>query len=260
VGRATYPLGPQESRSGSPSGGQQVFRKRQLESRVVRAEYTRYTVPGWGVGELWTSDEAVLGHDFSFTDEIRSSDDASGRPVAAGDGAPPAAAGPGARPRERSQARPRARPHEGAGSPPTGTVPVIPARMGNGFVPDLERASSGPRVDPGALVDRFEAFLAGADVRLEAVPLDLTWATPFQQAVAASLRAVPRGEVVSYGELAALAGYLGAPRAVGTFCARNRFAFLLPCHRVVAAAGLGGYGSAGVRVKRRLLGLEGVDL
>ena len=63
--------------------------------------------------------------------------------------------------------------------------------------------------------------------------------------------------MVGYAELAALAGYPGAQRAVGTFCARNRFAFRR-CHRVVGADGIGGYGSAGVAVKRRLLALEGV--
>ena len=90
------------------------------------------------------------------------------------------------------------------------------------------------------------------------VPLDLVDCTAFQHAVVFSLRAIPRGEVVGYGELAALAGYPGAARAVGTFCARNRFAFFLPCHRVVASDGIGGYGSAGIAVKRRLLALEGV--
>jgi len=59
-------------------------------------------------------------------------------------------------------------------------------------------------------------------------------------------------------ELAALAGHPGAQRAVGTFCAHNPFAFLLPCHRVVGSNGIGGYGSAGIAVKRRLLALEGV--
>ena len=76
----------------------------------------------------------------------------------------------------------------------------------------------------------------------------------------AALRALPRGEVVSYGEVAALAGYPGAARAVGTYCAHNRFMFLVPCHRVVGANGLGGYGAAGLGVKRRLLALEGVAL
>jgi len=63
---------------------------------------------------------------------------------------------------------------------------------------------------------------------------------------------------VSYGELAASAGYPGAARAAGSFCAGNRHALLVPCHRVVAANGIGGYGATGVDVKRRLLALEGV--
>lgn len=119
------------------------------------------------------------------------------------------------------------------------------------------RRASGEAAE---LVGRLTAFLEGADVELGDVQLDLGWCTPFQRAVAEAARTVPRGEVVSYGELAALAGYPNAARAAGTFCARNRFAFFLPCHRVVAADGIGGYGSAGVGVKRRLLALEGVRL
>ena len=71
---------------------------------------------------------------------------------------------------------------------------------------------------------------------------------------------MPRGEVVSYGELAALAGRPRAPRAAGAVCSANRFSFIVPCHRVVSATGIGGYGDAGVDVKRRLLALEGVVL
>ena len=110
------------------------------------------------------------------------------------------------------------------------------------------------------LVRRFHAFLRGDDVAFEDVSVDLGWATPFQRALAEELRAVPRGEVVSYGELAALAGRPGAARAAGAFCAANRFAFVVPCHRVVGSTGIGGYGEAGVEVKRRLLALEGVVL
>ena len=58
-----------------------------------------------------------------------------------------------------------------------------------------------------------------------------------------------------------LAGALQAPqRAAGTFCAHNRYPLILPCHRVVAANGLGAYGSLGADYKRRLLELEGVSL
>jgi methylated-DNA-[protein]-cysteine S-methyltransferase len=131
-----------------------------------------------------------------------------------------------------------------AGSHPTDLTP--PADDASTFSADLVR--------------RLIAFLRGDDVSLADVPLDLDWTTPFQRAVADALRELPRGEVVSYGELAAVAGYPGAARAVGSFCAENRFMFLVPCHRVVGASGIGGYGSAGVGVKRRLLELEGVRL
>jgi methylated-DNA-[protein]-cysteine S-methyltransferase len=88
------------------------------------------------------------------------------------------------------------------------------------------------------------------------VELDLDWCSAFQRAVAEVLRQVPQGEVVTYGELAALAGHPNAHRAAGSFCARNRFPIVVPCHRVVAADGLGSYGSLGTAYKRRLLSLE----
>ena len=88
------------------------------------------------------------------------------------------------------------------------------------------------------------------------VELDLDGATPFQLAVCKALRELPYGETVTYGELAALAGHPNAQRAVGTFCAANRFAIVVPCHRVVAADGIGSYGSLGVAYKKRLLELE----
>jgi len=123
-----------------------------------------------------------------------------------------------------------------------------------------ERERDPGLLDPEVLATRVRAFLAGEDVSLADVPLDLSSATPFQRDILDALRAVPRGEVVSYGELAALAGYARAGRAVGTVCATNRFMLFVPCHRVVASNGIGGYGSAGVGVKRRLLALEGIFL
>lgn len=110
------------------------------------------------------------------------------------------------------------------------------------------------------LCGRFRCHLGGDRVDYAGVPIELGWMTQFQQALAAALRDVPWGEVVSYGELAALAGRPGAARAAGSFCAGNRFALIVPCHRVVAADGIGGDGPGGVALKRRLLALEGVDL
>ena len=106
------------------------------------------------------------------------------------------------------------------------------------------------------LADRLQAYFAGGSDDFLDVEIDLDDATPFQHAVTAALRAVPYGETVTYGELAALAGHVGAQRAVGTFCARNRFGVVVPCHRVVAADGIGPYGSLGSEYKRRLLELE----
>jgi methylated-DNA-[protein]-cysteine S-methyltransferase len=103
---------------------------------------------------------------------------------------------------------------------------------------------------------RLVAFFAGtaddfADVALE---LDIG----FYGACEGVLRALPRGQVLTYGELAALAGAPGAARAAGTFCARNRLSPFVPCHRVVAADGVGSFGALGAGYKRRLLALEGV--
>ena len=110
------------------------------------------------------------------------------------------------------------------------------------------------------VVERLEHYFAGERVSFDEVPVDLEWCTEFQRSVAETLRAVPYGEVVTYGELAALAGRPNAQRAAGTFCAHNRLPLVLPCHRVVAAGGLGSYGSLGTGFKRRLLELEGVRL
>jgi methylated-DNA-[protein]-cysteine S-methyltransferase len=110
------------------------------------------------------------------------------------------------------------------------------------------------------LAARFRAYFAGERDEFRDVQVDAEWETPFQRALADALRAIPYGETVTYGELAALAGRPGAARAAGTFCAGNRFGLVVPCHRVVAAGGLGGYGSLGASYKRRLLRLEGVSV
>jgi methylated-DNA-[protein]-cysteine S-methyltransferase len=107
------------------------------------------------------------------------------------------------------------------------------------------------------VVELLHAYFAGERVALGEVPVDLEYESPFFERCARALRGVPRGETVSYGELAALAGAPRAARAAGTFCARSHLSLFVPCHRVVAAGGLGSYGSYGVDYKRRLLALEG---
>ena len=138
---------------------------------------------------------------------------------------------------------------------------VGPPRASSHFQPIGEGVTDGRRlriegVILAGLVERLRAYFSGRRAGFADVELELDWATPFQLAVTDTLRAVPYGETVTYGELAALAGFPNAQRAAGTFCARNRFAILVPCHRVVAADGLGSYGSLGAAYKRRLLELE----
>jgi methylated-DNA-[protein]-cysteine S-methyltransferase len=108
------------------------------------------------------------------------------------------------------------------------------------------------------LVRRLRAFFAGRPESFDGV--DLVPAEGFYAACVAALRRVGWGEVVTYGELAALAGRPGAARAAGTFCGRCDLSPFVPTHRVVSAGGIGSYGDLGVDYKRRLLELEGVRL
>jgi methylated-DNA-[protein]-cysteine S-methyltransferase len=128
------------------------------------------------------------------------------------------------------------------------------------FYSELPRPRRGRlRSTPGNdLARRLIAFFAGAADDFADVQLRLD--DGFYGDCARALRAVPRGEVVTYGELAALAGRPGAARAAGTFCARCQLAPFLPVHRVVAANGIGSWGASGNEYKRRLLELENVFL
>jgi O-6-methylguanine DNA methyltransferase len=135
-------------------------------------------------------------------------------------------------------------------------LPSPVPRMGPG--PRSVRTSS--RACPSDLAGRATAYFAGSADDFADVPIELDGRTPFERSVIAALRLVPYGQTVTYGELAALAGRPNAQRAVGSVCARNAFPLVVPCHRVIAAGGLGPYGSLGSEYKRRLLALEDVVL
>ena len=129
----------------------------------------------------------------------------------------------------------------------------------------VRRASDAPSTsvrrssDVGReLTRRLEAWFEGTPDDFLDVPLVLP--EGFHGACARELRRVPRGDVITYGELALRAGRPRAARAAGTFCARCDLAPFLPVHRVVSVNGLGGWGTHGNDYKRRLLELEGVAL
>ena len=110
------------------------------------------------------------------------------------------------------------------------------------------------------------AALSGEPVPLESLPVDLADRSDWDRLVLGAVRAIPRGETASYGEVARRIGRTGAARAVGGAVGRNPIGLLIPCHRVIAGDGsLGGYGvaayggrEAALAVKRGLLALEGV--
>jgi methylated-DNA-[protein]-cysteine S-methyltransferase len=186
----------------------------------VAVTCVRYEVDGWGVAELCTEGGRVLWHELPRPER--------------GNG-------------ERGGESPF--PHPGWGKNPKPTAATLvhaDAPNGDNFAPKL--------------IARLRAYFAGAEGDFADVELELDELTSFGRQLARALRQVPRGDVVTYGELAALAGRPGAARAAGTFCAQNRFGVLVPCHRVVGASGLGGYGSLGATYKRRLLALEHVAL
>ena len=176
-----------------------------------------YDVEGWGVGELVVADARVVWHELPMPR------------------------------RERAGLNGTRGPQDPSQTP---THPGLGAVVSRG----------SPSEDRGfatEVVQLLQAYFAGDRAPIEKVPVDLEYETPFLARCAEALRTIPRGEVVTYGELAALAGAPRAARAAGSFCARSHLSIFVPCHRVVGADGLGSYGSYGIDYKRRLLALEG---
>ena len=104
---------------------------------------------------------------------------------------------------------------------------------------------------------QFGCYFKG---KLERFDLELDErGTPFQEKVWKAMRSIPFGKIGTYGGIAMQIG--SGPRAVGMACAHNPMVIVTPCHRVVASGGaIGGYGAAGLGLKRKLLALEGVTL
>lgn len=127
-----------------------------------------------------------------------------------------------------------------------------------------EFARADVREEPEVLGPFVVAVLSvvtgGAELEgLVRLPLDIC-ATAFQKAVWEALRLIPRGEVRTYGEIAAELGKPGGARGVGGACAANQVALVIPCHRVVrqGADSVSGYRWGPAR-KRHLLEMERED-
>ena len=110
-----------------------------------------------------------------------------------------------------------------------------------------------------AVVVDIQRLLTGQTRDLSTVSLDMSRVLEFDRQVYIETRSIPPGETLTYGDIATRLGDVGLSRAVGQALGRNPFAIIVPCHRVVAAAGKSGGFSAvgGVETKRRLLEIEG---
>ena len=107
------------------------------------------------------------------------------------------------------------------------------------FISAKERQSHSDLKPLSWLSDDFRHYFENPKYRFD-LPMKLVVGTAFQQRVWQALTEIPSGKVVSYGELARRLDT--SARAVGNACRANPCPIIIPCHRVVSAAGLGGYG------------------
>ncbi len=130
-------------------------------------------------------------------------------------------------------------------------VPLSPAAQKAGLLP------KDTRKDFNILqhtIKELDAYFDG-QLRNFTVPVRLS-GTPFQQKAWQAMRNIAYGETKTYRQLAQAAGSPKAARAIGNACAANPVAIIVPCHRVLAQSGLGGFGG-GLDKKQFLLNLEG---
>ena len=122
----------------------------------------------------------------------------------------------------------------------------------------LQGASESARPDEvGGWPEKLRRYARGEATALDGA-LDLAQGTPFQQAVWRALLEIPCGETRTYKQIAEWIGRPQAARAVGQAVGANPLPLVVPCHRVVASDGLGGFGG-GLAMKKRLLKLEGAS-
>ena len=128
--------------------------------------------------------------------------------------------------------------------------------LGIEFLPANTRAQAPRSALANEVCAQLEAYLADADSRFD-LPLQLN-GTKHQRKVWQAMQAIPRGQTQTYGELAVRLG--SSARAIGQACGKNPIPIVIPCHRVVGKAGLGGFmhraDNAALDIKRWLLAHE----
>ncbi|HEX4815821.1 MAG TPA: methylated-DNA--[protein]-cysteine S-methyltransferase [Nonomuraea sp.] len=125
----------------------------------------------------------------------------------------------------------------------------LAGRLGLAEVQDPDRTALA--------VAELDAYFRG-DLRAFETPIDWRLTSGVRRQVLQALHRVPYGTAVTYGELAELSGAKVPARGIGSIMGSNPIPIVVPCHRVIAGSGLGGFsGGEGVETKRRLLTHEG---
>jgi len=135
---------------------------------------------------------------------------------------------------------------------PFGPVTLVEA---GGVIAALEWRDAPGEGSP-LLEEAGRQLAAYFDGRLTAFDLPFDWGVGLHEKVRRAMAAIPYGETRTYGEIAAA---VGAPaQAVGQACGANPVPILIPCHRILGRAGLGGFSApGGVETKVALLRHEG---
>lgn len=138
-------------------------------------------------------------------------------------------------------------------------VIALPGESGHYFESSIEANFKDYEICAATRVNRqaekqLRDFLNGKRKRFD-LKLDLQ-GTTFQKKVLKRVAAIPYGKTMSYSDVAGAVGHPRACRAVGSANGQNLLPLVVPCHRVVAVNGLGGYGG-GLGMKKKLLKMEG---
>ncbi len=159
----------------------------------------------------------------------------------------------------------------GSVATPVGTLQLVVSRVGvmsvswSGVRRAAIRSGLPLVVDPdrvSSVADHITAYVDGNTTALGQIPIDWRLSSGVSRIVLQTLhREVPFGSTITYGELAAASGTDVPARAVGAIMGANPIPVVVPCHRVLAHDGLGGYSGGigdGLETKRQLLAHEGV--
>jgi methylated-DNA-[protein]-cysteine S-methyltransferase len=125
-------------------------------------------------------------------------------------------------------------------------------------IKSFQQINSGSSSSILSLGDKIQRFLKGEDVDFNLELVDFTLCSETQEKVLQAEYRIPRGWVSTYKRIANHIGVKNGARVVGNSLARNPFPIVIPCHRAIKSNGeLGGY-QGGIRMKRKLLEMEGV--